>query len=35
LSRDRVTGSGLMTGFIGLFDTVHDYTLQFTVTQTL
>jgi hypothetical protein len=31
-SRDRVFG--LMTGFIGLFDTARDYTLQFTVTHT-
>jgi hypothetical protein len=28
------TGFGWMTGFIGLFDTAHDYTLQFTVTHT-
>jgi hypothetical protein len=35
LSRDRLwlwTGFGLMTRFIGHFDTVHDYTLQFTIT---
>jgi hypothetical protein len=23
-----------MTGFIGLFDTAHDYTLEFTITHT-
>jgi hypothetical protein len=28
-------GFGLMTGFIGLFDTAHDYTLQYTITHTL
>jgi hypothetical protein len=27
-------GCGLMTGFIGLFDTAHDYTSQFTFTHT-
>jgi hypothetical protein len=29
------TGFGLMTRFIGLFDTAHDYKLEFTVTHTL
>jgi hypothetical protein len=29
-----VTGFGLMIGFIGLFDTAHDCTLQLTVTHT-
>jgi hypothetical protein len=27
-------GFGLINGFIVLFDTAHDYTLQFTITQT-
>jgi hypothetical protein len=29
-----LTGYGFMTGFIGLFDTARDYTLQFTITHT-
>jgi hypothetical protein len=29
-----LTGLGLMTGLIGLFDTRRDYTLQFTITHT-
>jgi hypothetical protein len=38
LSRDRVwlrPGSGSMTAFIGLFDRARNYTLQFTITDTL
>jgi hypothetical protein len=28
-------GSELMTGFIGLYDTAHDYNLQYTVAHTV
>jgi hypothetical protein len=31
MERDSRRGLGLMIGFIGLYDTVHDYTLHFTV----
>jgi hypothetical protein len=31
---DYRRGFGLMTVFIGFFDTARDYTLQFTITQT-
>jgi hypothetical protein len=29
-----MTGFGLMTGFVGLFDRARDYTLRFSITQT-
>jgi hypothetical protein len=29
------TGFGLMIGFVGLFDTARDYSLQFTISHTL
>jgi hypothetical protein len=31
---DYKQGIGLMTGFIGLFDTARDYILQFTIRHT-
>jgi hypothetical protein len=34
MEHDHYTSFGLMTAFIGLFDTAHDYTLQFTIAHT-
>jgi hypothetical protein len=34
LQQIHILGTGLVTGFIALFDTAREYTLQFTITHT-